>query len=54
MIDLNIHSINRPLLLVANAKDKFDEHLQLTDEESRQTLRDVLSSLVEWTRRLQR
>src|SRR5712691_10119452 len=54
MIVLNIHSINRPLLLVANAKDKFDEHLQLTDEESRQTLRDVLSSLVEWTRRLQR
>ena len=53
MIDLNIHSINRPLLLVANAKDKFDEHLQLTDEESRQTLRDVLSSLVEWTRELQ-
>ncbi len=54
MIDLNMHSINRPLLLVANARDKFDEHLQLTDEESRQTLRDVLSSLVEWTRRLQR
>ena len=54
MIDLNMHSINRPLLLVANAKDKFNEHLQLTDEESRQTLRDVLSSLVEWTHRLQR
>ncbi len=54
MIDLNMHSINRPLLLVANAKDKFNEHLQLTHEESRQTLQDVLSSLVEWTRRLQR
>src|SRR5467141_153017 len=54
MIDLNMHSINRPLLLVANARDKFDENLQLTDEESRQTLRDVLSSLVEWTHKLQR
>ena len=54
MIDLNMYPINRPLLLVANAKDKFNEHLQLTDEESRLTLRDVLSSLVEWTRRLQR
>src|SRR5438094_9595509 len=28
MIDLNMHSINKPLLLVANARDKFNEHLQ--------------------------
>jgi chromate reductase len=54
MIDLNMYPINRPLLLVANAKDKFNEDLKLTDEESLQTLRDVLSSLVEWTRKLQR
>jgi len=54
MIDLNMYPINRPLLLVANAKDKFNENLQLTDEETLQTLRDVLSSLVEWTRKLQR
>ena len=54
MIDLNVHSINRPLLLVANAKDKFNENLKLTDGETLQTLREVLSSLVEWTRKLQR
>jgi chromate reductase len=54
MIDLNMYPINRPQLLVANAKDKFNEELQLTDEDSRQTMRDVLSSLVEWTRKLQR
>jgi len=54
MIDLNMYPINRPLLLVANAKDKFNENLQLTDEETLQTLRDVLSSLVEWTHKLQR
>jgi chromate reductase, NAD(P)H dehydrogenase (quinone) len=54
MIDLNRLPINRPLLLVANAKDKFDENLKLTDAESLQTLREVLSSLVEWTRKLQR
>src|SRR5436853_418074 len=45
MIDLNMYPINRPLLMVANAKVKFDENLNLTDEETRQTLRDVLSSL---------
>lgn len=54
MIDLNMYPINRPLLLVANAKDKFDDNLKLTDEESLQTLREVLSSLVEWTRKLYR
>ncbi len=54
MIDLNMYPINRPLLLVANAQDKFNENLQLTDEESLQTLRAVLSNLVEWTRKLRR
>ena len=54
MIDRNMYPINRPLLMVANAIDKFDENLKLTDEESIQTLRDVLSSLVDWTRKLQR
>ncbi len=54
MIDLNMYPINRPLLLVANARDKFDENLKLIDGESLQTLRAVLSSLVEWTRKLQR
>jgi chromate reductase, NAD(P)H dehydrogenase (quinone) len=54
MIDLNMYPINRPLLLVANARDKFSEDLRLTDEESLQTLREVLSTLVDWTRRLRR
>src|SRR5260370_20783711 len=53
MIDLNMYPINRPQLLVANAKDKFSESLQFTDEETLQTLRDILSSLVKWTRKLQ-
>src|SRR5256885_13603509 len=54
MIDLNMYPINRPQLMVPNAKDKFNEVLQLIDEESRQTLRDVLSCLVDWTLKLQR
>src|SRR5216683_6837903 len=54
IIDLNMYPINRPILLVANARDKFDENLKLIDGESLQTLRAVLSSLVEWTRKLQR
>src|SRR6266852_20528 len=54
LVDLNMYPINKPLLLVANADEKFNADLQLTDGEVLQTLRDVLSSLVEWTRKLQR
>ena len=53
MIDLNMHPINRPLLLVANADEKFNQDLKLVDEQILQTLRDVLSSLAEWTSKLQ-
>ena len=54
LIDLNMYPINRPPLLVANAKDKFNEDQHLNDDETLHGLRDVLLSLVEWTRRLQR
>jgi chromate reductase, NAD(P)H dehydrogenase (quinone) len=54
MVDLNMHPVNRPLLLVANAQDKFDVNLQLTDQETRETLRNLLASLVEWTRQLRK
>lgn len=53
MVDLNMHPINRPLLLVANEEDKFDENLKLTDLQIRETLRDLIVRLVEWTIKLQ-
>ncbi|HZY94490.1 MAG TPA: NAD(P)H-dependent oxidoreductase [Candidatus Bathyarchaeia archaeon] len=54
MVDLNMHPVNRPLLLVANAQEKFDANLQLVDKETRETVRSLLASLVEWTRQLQK
>src|SRR5215831_11558453 len=53
MIDLNMHPINRPLLLVANADEKFDTNMKLTDPQIIETLRTLLSRLVEWAIRLQ-
>jgi len=53
MIDLNMHPINRPLLLVANADEKFDANLKLTDPQIRETLHTMLQRLAEWTRRVQ-
>ena len=52
LVDLNMFPINRPLLLVANEDDKFDEKMRLTDPQVRETLRNMLVRLEEWTRRL--
>lgn len=52
MVDLNMHPINQPQLLVAGAQEKFDSAAKLTDERIRDRLRDLLLALVEWTRRL--
>lgn len=53
MVDLNMHPINRPLLLVANADEKFDANMKLTDPQIRETLRNLLIRLEEWTSRIQ-
>jgi len=53
MVDLNMHPINQPQLLVAGAQEKFDSASKLTDEKVRERLRGLLFALVEWTRRLQ-
>lgn len=49
MVDLNMHPINEPQLLIARASEKFDSNLKLTDEVSRETLRSQLIALAEWT-----
>ncbi len=52
LVDLDMHPINRPQLLLAQANGKFDENLRLTDETARRTLRELLAALVVWTSRL--
>ena len=53
LVDLNMHALNRPLLLVANEEDKFDANMKLVDPQVRETLRNMLVRLEEWTRKLQ-
>lgn len=53
MLDLDMYPINRPQLMVGNAQEKFDVNLKLTDTPTRETLRDLLVSLIEWTQKLQ-
>jgi chromate reductase, NAD(P)H dehydrogenase (quinone) len=42
-----------PEVLVGVAREKFDEHGNLTDEGTRDELRDLLKALAAWVRRLQ-
>ena len=51
MVDLNMHPINQPQLLLARAGEKFDANLKLVDSASLTTLQSLLDALVEWTRR---
>jgi chromate reductase, NAD(P)H dehydrogenase (quinone) len=50
MVDLNMHPINQPQLLVANARESFDRNLRLIDEHSRELLRNILVALVQWAK----
>jgi chromate reductase len=50
----NIHPLNRPEVLVAQAKDKFDDQLQLVDQTTRDIVASQLEALKSWTLRLTR
>lgn len=53
MVFLNMFPINRPEVMIGNCTDKFDEQGNLTDENSRKFISQMLDALVDWTRRLQ-
>src|SRR2546428_546821 len=52
MVDLNMYPINSPQLLLARAQEHFDANLKLTNTQFRGILRELLTSLAQWTRRL--
>ena len=50
---LNMHAVNQPEVMIANAAKRFDEQGKLTDETSRRLIQQLLQELVRWTRLLQ-
>ena len=52
MVFLDMHPLNRPEVMINNCVEKFDEQGRLTDEKTREFLREALKALVHWTRRL--
>lgn len=49
---LDIYPINQPEVMVSNAAEAFDDDLNLTDETSKDLMREHLQNLVEWTKKI--
>jgi len=49
---LNMHPLNRPEVMVPYAQEHIDADGNLTDEKTRQLIRQLLEALVQWTKRL--
>ena len=49
-----MHAINRPEVIVMSVDEKIDEKGNLTDEKTRKKIRQLLESLVDWTKRLKK
>jgi len=52
LVSLNMYPINRPEVIVASADEKIDEKGRVTDKKTRDKIRELLETLVDWTRRL--
>lgn len=53
MVFLNMFPINQPEVMIGHAADRFDAQGNLTDEATKDFIRQLLTNLVTWTRRLQ-
>jgi len=49
---LNVYPINEPEVMIGRAAEKFDGEGTLTDERTREKIRQLLQNLVDWTERL--
>ncbi|MCS7123859.1 MAG: NAD(P)H-dependent oxidoreductase [Candidatus Bathyarchaeota archaeon] len=52
LVSLNMHPINKPEVIVPLAGEKFDDKGRLIDAKTRDKIRELLESLIEWTIRI--
>ena len=51
-VSLNVYAINQHEVMIGNAAAKFDAEGTLTDEATRERIRQLLQNLMDWTERL--
>jgi chromate reductase len=49
MLFINMHPLNRPEVIVLSVKEKFDDTGNLTDEHTKEKIKELLEALVKWT-----
>jgi chromate reductase len=49
---LNVFAVNQPEVMISNASQRFDAEGNLTDETTKDFIRQLLRSLVELTQRM--
>jgi chromate reductase, NAD(P)H dehydrogenase (quinone) len=52
MVFLDMHPVNRPEVMITNCTDKYDDNGNLTDEETKKYIRQLVESLADWARKL--
>ena len=52
MVFLNMFPVNQPEVMIGNAQDRFDSQGNLTDDATKEFIRQLLQNLVGWTRRI--
>jgi chromate reductase len=52
LVFLNMHPLNKPEVIVPFAEEKIDEKGRVADKKTREKIKELLESLVEWTLRL--
>ena len=52
MVFLNMFPVNQPEVMIGKASERFDASGNLTDETTKDFIRQLLQNLVEWTRRV--
>jgi chromate reductase len=50
---LNVYAVNQPEVMIGNAAEQFDAEGNLTDETTKDLIRQLLDNLVRWARTLQ-
>jgi chromate reductase len=51
---LNMHPLNQPEVMVPFAQDKVDENGRVTDQKTRDKIKELLEALVVWARRVKK
>lgn len=54
MLFINMHPLNKPEAIVSNVAEKFDAQGNLTDDHTKEKIKELLQALVDWAERIKK